>query len=101
MKIRKGDTILVKKGDDRGRTGKVMKVFPYKNSVLIEGINIQKKHRLPKKEGEKGQIVEKPGPMSISNIQLICPKCSKPTRVEIKLKNKKKKRVCKKCKELF
>lgn len=101
MKIRKGDTVLVKKGDDRGRTGKVMKVFPIKGSILVEGINIQKKHRRPKKEGEKGQIVEKPGLMSISNVQLICPKCNKPTRVGIKLENKKKKRVCKKCKEIF
>jgi len=101
MKIKKGDTILVKKGDDRGRTAKVMKVFPKKGSVLVEGINIQKKHRRPRKEGEKGQIIEKPGLISIANIQLICPKCNKPTRVEIKLENKKKKRVCKKCKELF
>jgi len=101
MRIKKDDTILVKKGDDKGRTAKVMKVFPNKSSVLVEGINMQKKHRRPKKEGEKGQIIEKPGLMSISNIQLICPKCNKPTRVEIKIENKKKKRVCKKCKELF
>ncbi len=101
MKIKKNDTILVQKGDDRGRTGKVMKVFPGMGRVLVEGINIQKRHRRPRKEGEKGQIVEKPGLISIANIQLICPKCSKPTRVEIKLDNKKKKRICKKCKELF
>jgi len=101
MKIRKGDTILVRKGNDRGRTGKVMKVFVEKNGVLVEGIKIQKKHRRPKKEGEKGQVVEKPGLISISNVQIICPKCSKPAKIGIKIENKNKKRVCKKCNESF
>ncbi|MBU3918772.1 50S ribosomal protein L24 [Patescibacteria group bacterium] len=101
MKIRKGDTILVRTGNDRGRTGKVMKVFIEKSSLLVEGINIQKKHRRPRKEGEKGQIVEKPGLMSISNVQIICPKCNKSVRVGVKVENKKKKRVCKKCNESF
>ena len=101
MKIRKGDTILVKKGNDRGRTGKVMKVFIEKSGLLVEGINIQKKHRRPRKEGEKGQIVEKPGLLSISNVQIICPKCNKPVRVGVKIENKTKKRVCKKCNESF
>ena len=101
MKIRKGDTILVKKGNDRGRTGKVMKVFIEKNGILVEGIKIQKKHRRPRKEGEKGQVVEKPGLISISNVQMICPKCNKPAKIGIKIENKNKKRVCKKCNESF
>ncbi len=101
MKIRKGDTILVKKGDDRGRTGKVIRIFPSRGYLLVEGLKIQKKHRRPKKEGEKGQIIEKPGPISIANVRFICPKCGKPTKIGTKLENKKKKRVCKKCKESF
>ncbi len=101
MKIKKGDTILVKKGNDRGRTGKVMKVFIEKNGILVEGIKIQKKHRRPRKEGEKGQVVEKPGLISISNVQMICPKCNKPAKIGIKIENKNKKRVCKKCNESF
>lgn len=89
---------MVIAGDDRGRTGKVIKVSPSGARVQIEGINIQKKHHRPKKEGEKGQVIEKPGFISVSNVKLICPKCGKPTKAShTRTEGKRKKRVCKKC----
>ncbi len=99
MKIKKEDTVLIISGKDRGRKGKVLDVFPKSNTLVIEGINIRKKHVRPKKSGEKGQIVEMPGSMSTSNVKLICVKCKKATRVEYKIDGKKKYRICKKCKE--
>ena len=97
MRIKKGDMVMVISGDDKGRKGKVIKVIPKKQRVLVEGLNIQKKHQKPRREGEKGQIIEKPGPIHISNVKLICPKCGKPTRVARKVIEGKKYRVCKKC----
>jgi large subunit ribosomal protein L24 len=101
MKVKRGDTVLIISGDDRGRKGKVIKVVPKKEVILVEGINIQKKHQRPRKEGEKGQIIEKPGPVHVSNVKLICPKCGKATRVGFKIIGDKKYRFCKKCNQEF
>jgi len=100
MNIKKGDTVLIISGKDRGRKAKVFEVFPEKNRILAEGINIRKKHQKPKKSGEKGQIVEMPGSIPASNVKLICPKCGKAVKVGYrkKTKNQKQKiRICKKC----
>jgi large subunit ribosomal protein L24 len=100
--IKQGDTILIIAGDDKGRTGKIIKVSPQKDRIQVEGVNIQKKHHRPKKEGEKGQVIEKPGFISISNVKLVCPKCGKPTKMGyIETADKKKKRICKKCKAII
>jgi large subunit ribosomal protein L24 len=101
MRIKKGDTVLIITGDDRGRTAKVLELSPDKKRIQIEGINIQKKHHRPRKEGEKGQIVEKLGFVSVSNVKLVCPKCNKPSKVGYKGIGKKKVRVCKKCKQII
>ncbi|HOK35107.1 MAG TPA: 50S ribosomal protein L24 [Candidatus Pacearchaeota archaeon] len=97
MKIKKGDQVLVTTGKDRGRKGKIAKALPKEGKVIIEGINLHKKHVRPKKEGEKGQVVEIPAPINISNVKLICPKCGKATRVGYKITREKKYRICKKC----
>lgn len=101
MKIKKDDNVLIIVGKDRGRKGKVLKIFPKQNKVIIEGLNIIKKHVRPKKEGEKGQIVDMPRPIDISNVKLICPKCKKTTKVGHMIKKdkdkQKKYRLCKKC----
>ena len=99
MKIKKSDTILVISGKDRGRKGKVLEVLPKEGKVIVEGINLKKKHVKPKKSGEKGQIVETSNPFDLSNVKLICPKCGKSSRVGYKTEGKKKYRVCKKCKQ--
>jgi large subunit ribosomal protein L24 len=97
MKIKKGDTVLVICGKYRGKTGKILKVLPKEGKILVEGVNIVKKHQRPKREGEKGQIVELPAPIDISNVKLICPNCKKATRVGYKISKGKKSRICKKC----
>ena len=97
MKIKKGDQVLITSGKDRGRKGKVLETFPGQNRLVVEGINMKKKHVRPKKSGEKGQIVRFPAPLHISNVKLICRNCGKPTRIGFKIVNKKKYRICKKC----
>ena len=97
MKIRKGDQVLILKGKDRGKKGKVLRGFPKETKVLVEGVNIKKVHKRPKKEGEKGQVVEVPSPINVSKIKLICPKCGAPAKVGYKSSGKEKLRVCKKC----
>ena len=101
MKIKKGDSILITAGKDKGRTGKIIKAMPKELKILVEGINLKKKHVRPKREGEKGQIVEIPVPMDISNVKLICPKCGKATRVGYKIDKEQKSRVCKKCGQII
>lgn len=97
MKIHKNDQVLIISGKDRGRTGKILRVFPKKNSVLVEKINLRKKHVRPKKEGEKGQIVKIPTPLNVSDVKLICPRCKKATRIGYKIEKEKKYKICKKC----
>lgn len=101
MKIHKNDTVLIISGKDRGRKGKVLQAFPKEEKILVEGINLRKKHRKPKREGEKGQIVELPLPLPVSKVKIICPKCGKTTRVGLKEKEGKKYRLCKKCNKEF
>ncbi|PIR02074.1 MAG: 50S ribosomal protein L24 [Candidatus Nealsonbacteria bacterium CG_4_9_14_0_2_um_filter_37_38] len=97
MKIKKGDQILIISGKERGRTGKVLEALPGKQRIVVEGINIRKKHVRPKRSGEKGQIVQLPAPIHISNVKLICKNCKNPTRVGYKIVEGKKYRICKKC----
>ncbi len=97
MKIKKGDQVQIISGKDREKRGKVLRVFPKIMKVTVEKVNIIKKHVRPKKEGAKGQRVEIPAPMDVSNVMLICPKCGKMTRVGFKTENKNKFRICKKC----
>jgi large subunit ribosomal protein L24 len=99
MEIKKNDQVLIISGKDRGRKGKVIKVLPKERKVMVEGTNIKKKHIKPKKQGEKGQIVEVPAPIDSSNVKLICPKCGKASRIGCKIVGEKKHRVCKKCKQ--
>ena len=70
MKIKKGDNIIVITGKDKGKTGKVSKVFPKANSVLVPGINIKKKHQKPRSQNQKGQIIDIPTPVDASNVRL-------------------------------
>lgn len=102
MKIKKGDTVLVISGKYRGKTGKVLKAFPKEMKILVDGVNLVKKHVKPKRTGEKGQIIQIPKPISVSNVKLICPSCKKATRVGYRISEengeKLKKRICKKCK---
>ncbi len=101
MKIKKGDLVLVTTGKDRGRTGKIIKALPQNRKVLVEGLNLRKKHVRPKRQGEKGQVVEVPAALNASNIKIICPKCGKATRIGYSLEKDIKSRICKKCKQII
>jgi large subunit ribosomal protein L24 len=97
MKIKKNDQVKIIAGKDKGKTGKILRVIPSEGKVFIEGLNLVKRHRKPRKEGEKGQRLETPGKLNVSNLMLVCPKCGKPTRLGSKKVADKKVRVCKKC----
>ena len=99
MKVKKGDTVLIISGKDKGKKGKIIEAFPKENRLMVEGVNLRKKHQRPKKQGEKGQIITLPGSVSSANVKLVCPKCGKPTRVSFKISNENKVRICKKCKQ--
>jgi len=97
MKIKSGDTVLIIKGKDRGKKSKVLKSFPKESKILIEGANLKKKHQRPKREGEKGTVVEVAASLPSSSVKLVCPKCGKPARIGYRSENKMKYRICKKC----
>lgn len=99
MKIKKGDLVLIISGKWRKKSGKVLKVFPKEGKILVEGVNLVKKHLKPRREGEKGEVIEVLKPIAVSKVKLICPECKKPTRVGFKRVNGKKVRECKKCKK--
>lgn len=97
MKIRKGDNIRVISGKDRGKTAKVLKVFPKESRILVEGLNMRKRHRRPKQQGKKGEIINLPAPMHVSNVMVVCAKCGQVARIGYKVEEDKKFRICKKC----
>jgi large subunit ribosomal protein L24 len=99
MRIKKGDTILIVSGKDRGKKTKVLEVFPGEKRLVAEGVNLRKKHVRARKAGEKGQVVQIASPIDASNVKLICSKCGKATRTGFKVVNKNKVRICKKCGE--
>lgn len=99
MKLRKGDTVKIVAGKDRGKQGKIEKVFPKLGKVLIPGINIYKKHVKPRGEGKPGGIIDLVKPLPVTNVALLCPKCGKPTRIGFQIdKSGEKHRICRKCK---
>ncbi len=85
MKIKKNDTVIVIAGNDRGKTGKVLKVFPKESRVIVEGINLRKRHTKPSQRNPQGGILEKEAPIHISNVMIIDPKTNEPTRIGAKI----------------
>jgi len=92
-----GKQYLIISGKDKGRKGKVIESLPKESRVVVENINLRKKHSRAKKSGEKGQIVELPMPLNASSVKVLCPKCGKAVRVGYRIEGKKKHRICKKC----
>ncbi len=97
MKIKKNDQVQLIAGKDRGKRGKVLRVFPAEKKVVVEGLNASKKHARSKRQGEKGQRVDIFSPVHVSNVMLVCSRCGKPARVGFRIKEKNKFRICKKC----
>ena len=107
MNIKKGDTVLIITGKDRGKQGIVSRALPQVNKVIVEGLNIAKKHIRPQGQSRQGGIIEKAMPLQVSNTMLICTECGKPTRVahdrrpmgtDQKMRTV---RVCKKCQKVI
>lgn len=102
MAICKNDNVVITKGAHKGQTGKVIKMFPGKGRAVVEGRNMIKRHQRPTQNNQKGGITEREAPISIANLMLICPKCNVPTSTGVRvLEDKRKMRVCKKCKEMI
>ena len=97
--IRKNDSVVVTTGKDRGKRGRVLRVVPENNRLIVEGVNIIKRHtKANPQRGVKGGLVEREAPLHASNVQLVCPECGKPTRLGKKiLGDGRKVRVCRKC----
>lgn len=101
-KIRRDDIVTVIKGDDRGKKGKVLKVYPGEFRAIVEGINLVKKHRRRTREDQQAGIVSIEAPINLSNLMLFCKHCNRPVRTQVTiLKDKTKSRFCKLCKELI
>ncbi len=101
-KIRKEDTVVVIAGRERGKRGKVARVFPDTDRLVVEGVNLIKRHSRPRGMGMPGGIIEREAPLHRSNVMLVCSKCDKPTRVGFReLDNGSRVRVCHKCGEVI
>lgn len=98
MKLVKNDEIKVVAGKDKGKTGKIEKVFTKEYKVLVAGVNQYKRHMKAREQGQQSEIITITKPLPVANVQLICPKCKKITRVGYKLEGDKKVRICRKCK---
>jgi len=99
--IRKDDTVQVTSGEDAGKKGKVLRVMKKDGRAIVEGVNLVKKHRKSRKQGEQSGIVTMEAGIALSNLMLVCPKCGQPTRVGHTQADKKSVRVCKKCGEMI
>lgn len=97
LKIRKGDKVRVLTGKDRGKDGNVTRVLPAAGKVIVDGVNVAKKHQRATRATMQGGIIDKDMPIPVANVALLCPACGKPTRVGYKITDGVKSRVCKKC----
>jgi large subunit ribosomal protein L24 len=97
MKLKKGDNVQIMVGKDSGKQGKVSRIDARDGKIMVEGLNLFKKHQRPKKQGEKGEVVSIPRPIRVENVMLVCGSCAKPTKAGSKLENEVKSRYCKKC----
>ena len=102
MRIRKDDQVQVIRGKDRGKTGKVRFAYPKKERIMVEGVNMIKRHARPTGQARQAGIIEREAPLHVSNVMLVCGKCNKPVRVGYRtLEDGKKVRVCRSCHEVI
>jgi large subunit ribosomal protein L24 len=98
--IKKNDVVMVIAGKDKGKSGRVISVFPQKERVLVEKVNFVKRHTRPRGQAHKGGILERESPLHISNVMIVCSKCDRPVRVRrLKLQDGSRVRICHKCGE--
>ena len=97
LSIKKGDTVIVRSGKDRGEKGKVLAVFATDGRLVVEGVNMKKRREKPRKQGAKGQVLEKPAPLYRAAVSLYCEKCGKGVRYGVRGEGKNKVRICRNC----
>ncbi len=101
LHVKKDDLVMIIAGKDKGKSGKVLRVLPDKGRVLVESLNLIKRHTSPSRSSNEGGIIEKEAPVAISNVQLLCQGCNKPARTGLRvLEDGSKVRFCKKCNEI-
>lgn len=101
-RIKRGDTVAVIAGKERGKRGKVLHVLPANGRVIVEKVNMIKKHQRPTQKLRQGGIIEREGPLHISNVMVVCGKCDRATRTSVRiLADSKKVRACKRCGEII
>jgi len=101
LHVKKDDLVMIVTGKDKGKSGKILRVLPDKGRVLVENLNLIKRHTRPSRTNNEGGIIEKEAPIAISNVQLLCQGCNKPVRTGIKtLEDGRKTRYCKQCNEI-
>lgn len=98
MKLKKNDQVIITSGKDKGKRGKIERLFDHGNRILLPGLNIFKRHLKKRDEKNQGGIIELSRPLPVGNVALICPSCHKPTRIGWKKEADKKVRICRKCK---
>lgn len=99
MKLKRDDDVIIVKGKDKGKRGKIEKVFSKDNMVLVPGVNLYKRHYKSKVQNKPSEIIQITKPFAVGNVALVCPNCHKITRIGYKMENKEKVRICKKCKK--
>ena len=97
MRIKKGDTVQVLSGNDKGKKGEVLEIIPKTEKVIVKGVNVRKRHIKPKKQGEEGGIIPVECAIHVSKLSVVCSKCNKPTRIGYEIEKDAKVRVCRKC----
>ena len=97
MKLRRDDNVIMLSGKDRGKKGKVIRVEPTDGKVLVEGLNLVKRHLRARSQGQTGQVISKERMIPVSSVALVCKSCGKPTRVGYKIEGEQKVRICRKC----
>ncbi len=101
MKLRKGDSVKVVSGKDKGKTGKVEKVFPETSKVLVTGVNQYKRHMKARSQNQKSEITTITKPLPVAAVMFVCPKCHENARIGYAIENDKKGRICKKCQQMI
>ncbi|HEC98639.1 MAG TPA: 50S ribosomal protein L24 [Nitrospirae bacterium] len=102
LKIKKSDKVIVLSGKEKGKQGRILSIMPKKNRVIVERVNMIKRHMKPSRQYSQGGIIEKEGTLHISKIMLVCPRCQKPSRISNHiLDDGRKVRLCKRCKEVI
>ncbi len=101
LHVKKDDMVIILSGKDKGKQGKILQALPKKDKIIVEGVNKVKRHTKPSQQAPKGGIISKEAPMHVSKVMLVCPACSKPTRIAKKEVNGKMVRACKKCGEII